>query len=743
MSFGVQRARMLIVGLLALVLALFAGRIFDRLVPALAVAAVLPTVVAFVVVGRRSVVRGLALAGSVLVSVAVVVAISGGGLTDMLSSFTSGFARITSTDWPSPDTADLVGTTAFVLAAGTAMAADAAGRRRFHLAPILPLSVVWLLIIAASAPPSVSVRWLAPIGVLTLCFALLRTPDDRTQSAGDDPATISTDPDAPIETAEQREPTAVGQGAGLADRLAVLRGERRFIPVVVLASLLAFAISFPLDFTRRSDPRRNDPADRSEALFDPVESTLALRALDPPIELHAIGNLSGGSMPTRWRTTALDSFNGSRWAPTSTLRPIGRRLAPDADPEIRFDLTFLDSSVSLVPLPGNPVTIDGRRDAAIETDDNRTVVRLVDRPDRDMVLDIVASLPPSVLAADTPTPIAPRPIDDQVSALTEFAGSIAGDGSLAEQLLQIEATMRNEYALSSDAPGAGQQQALIERFLRETKRGTAEQFATGYVLLARALGVDARVATGFIIDAADVDVERTVITSANATVWPEVHLADGDWVAIDPVPDEEVSDVAPPPEEPAVQTPAAAQPPIAPPPDPDDATASEENIDEDRPATTSATITRLLKRYGAVTGIFVLPILIVILFIIGTKFVRRRRRLRAAAAADRVRGAWSLATDHLVDAGLDIETSATNGEIARAGAPLVGACRHELVRLASMSSAVTFGNPPRIDSMADDAAGHLRALERTMANDRTVRERALWRLSPRSLRRATRSPVRD
>ena len=60
--------------------------------------------------------------------------------------------------------------------------------------------------------------------------------------------------------------------------------------------------------------------------------------------------------------------------------------------------------------------------------------------------------------------------------------------------------MRDDFVLDSDAPAGGLQRTLIDRFLRDTQRGNTEQFATAFVLLARSLGVDARVATGFVVD---------------------------------------------------------------------------------------------------------------------------------------------------------------------------------------------------------------------------------------------------
>ena len=105
-------------------------------------------------------------------------------------------------------------------------------------------------------------------------------------------------------------------------------------------------------------------------------------------------------------------------------------------------------------------------------------------------------------------------------------------------------------------------------------------------------------------------------------------------------------------------------------------------------------------------------------------------------------GAWALATDRLVDAGLRITTSSTNGDIVATGARLTGSAHRELRRLANLSSAVTFGHPPDHGLMADHASTHLEAVEASMAAELTTLERWRWRLSLRSLRRSTRSPVR-
>ena len=121
--------------------------------------------------------------------------------------------------------------------------------------------------------------------------------------------------------------------------------------------------------------------------------------------------------------------------------------------------------------------------------------------------------------------------------------------------------MTDDFVLESDAPAGGLQRTLIERFLRDTRRGNTEQFVTAFVLLARSLGVNARVASGFVVEPAPGD-DRLEISSSDAVIWPEVMLTDGTWVAFDPVPDVEAAETTAPAPEPEVQTPAAPQPPV-------------------------------------------------------------------------------------------------------------------------------------------------------------------------------------
>ena len=515
---GLHRTRIALVTALMLVVALAARDVFDRFQWWLLLAPTLVGASALLTVERRWLARLGAAAAATLVAAVVMVLVREGDVGDLLASFGPGYQRILSTDWPSPDRPDLVGTVAVLLAVTTGLAAELARRDRLHLAPLAPVAAAHIAVIALSAPNGVTLLWLLPLAVLAIAFAALRP----------------------------------GNGATLRERLLLLRGERRLLPVSVLAIGLAAGLALPIALIDRADPRRNEPAERTAALLDPIEATLALQSIDPPIDLHEIRIESGlaDRRPVRWRTAALEEYDGRRWAPDLTLRPIGRRLAPPSPGGVDASITFLDDDLQLVPLPGAALTVD----ADIETDAARAIVRLIDRPEGGEQIRVSARIEPGVLSVD-PGELGARDVDETSAGLAELAAGLVDQGGsaptddLLTQLRAIETTMRNDFVLRSDASGGGLQRALVERFLRDTQRGNAEQFSTAFVLLARSLGVDTRIATGFQVASdrlsGDDGATTLTLTSADARIWPEVRVGE-QWVAFDPVPPEEASDAAPP-----------------------------------------------------------------------------------------------------------------------------------------------------------------------------------------------------
>ena len=123
------------------------------------------------------------------------------------------------------------------------------------------------------------------------------------------------------------------------------------------------------------------------------------------------------------------------------------------------------------------------------------------------------------------------------------------------------------------------------------------------------------------------------------------------------------------------------------------------------------------------------------------KWRRRRRRLRATDPAQRIVGAWANTTDSLVDAGLDIGPAWTDDRIAERAGAVAPTVPHDLRRLAASATAMTFGYTERGAALVDDAVATSRQVDLAIRDERSRWRRLRWRLSTRSLRSSTRSPV--
>jgi hypothetical protein len=95
------------------------------------------------------------------------------------------------------------------------------------------------------------------------------------------------------------------------------------------------------------------------------------------------------------------------------------------------------------------------------------------------------------------------------------------------------------------------------------RAATPEQFATFYAMIARYLGVPARLVTGFRLAPGSaghlVGPGRYELTNRQVWAWVEVPVAGEGWVVVDPTPDATTAAAVPPPE--AVSTPATTLPP--------------------------------------------------------------------------------------------------------------------------------------------------------------------------------------
>ncbi|MFT4219594.1 MAG: DUF3488 and transglutaminase-like domain-containing protein, partial [Microbacterium sp.] len=383
------------------------------------------------------------------------------------------------------------------------------------------------------------------------------------------------------------------------------------------------------------------------------------------------------------RAATLSSFDGSIWRPDSNgVTSLGENGAlgevhvAEGVRLTRFttevEVTNLLSGWLPVAYPAVQVTgLDGDWQAQLH---NRTVstrsanangqtytiVSDVPRPTLEQIRSSSATAPTApettLVPVQTPAIVHRLAAEVTASADTDY-----------DRLIALQTWFRTSFDYSLDAPvadgfdGTGVQ--AVAEFL-QAREGYCIHFSGAFALMARTLGMSARVVVGYLPGTATTGTpsHERVFTVMNSQLhaWPEVHFEGIGWVPFEPTatlgtptrfssessadPDEGGTELTPEPTESAVPTPT-------PPSDPTEA-------DEDVPTTTDAlgAITRPLPWVGLVLGLMLL------LAVPAAFGVYRRRELLSAARGGEAAAAWR----SVQDAAIDLAIPQPPGESPRA-----------------------------------------------------------------------------
>lgn len=124
---------------------------------------------------------------------------------------------------------------------------------------------------------------------------------------------------------------------------------------------------------------------------------------------------------------------------------------------------------------------------------------------------------------------------DSKSRIGELVSKVAGEGDLVERLKKIEAHLQENYRYSLVTDNRRSLDPL-ENFLFEEKRGHCEFFATAGALMTRQLGVEARIAFGWVGGKYYENAGMFVFRALEAHAWVEVKLEGYGWVLMEPTP---------------------------------------------------------------------------------------------------------------------------------------------------------------------------------------------------------------
>jgi transglutaminase-like putative cysteine protease len=697
-----------------------AGASFQRvfgpgpLVPVLAVAAIGPAALSLACSGRP---LWAAIAGSGACWFAVVTvtllrhtAIAGvvptaETVATARSDVSDGWWQMLTTILPAPATAGMLLDVHLVVWAGTAAASEVVLRTRRTLPALLPAFGILVTGLAFGVDGPGSDVW--PAAAVLLFAGLLA---------------VARNPGAPSRTARQ-----ILSGIALA--------------IVVAVGAAAAEPWLPLASARTPfDPRRYvHPAARDLVLTSPLDS-VSLWLSEPRLRLFQVV----APAPEDWRLAVLDTFDGQSWTSAGSFTSTGGRVPPpgpgdggpgDGGPgdggAVTQTVTIQNLTGPWLPAAGRPTVVTG---VPVDVDPSSGVLlsraglsaglryRVVSTPADPGVsrLRTAAVADDAAARADLALPPdAPRVIASTAQAAT------AGAAFPFQQAVLLGSYLYDHEEFDPQAP-PGHSYGAIGYFLSTSHRGTSEQFAVAYVLMARSLGLPARLVVGF-RPGTQIAPGTWQVLGEDALVWPEVDFAGVGWVAFFPTP-------AVAGRHPAGGVPAGQS-------------AAQHNLDQQlgsakpaapRQASGPGTQPRRSSRVpatpgrgpsaGSMAAVAALAIALGYLGgVCGLPVWRRRRRRRGDPAA-RIAGAWAETLDCLRACGFRPSPAHSAPEIALLGAAHLGPSGHpELAGLAGLTDRALFAPAPLDDAAARQAWRHCDAVRRM------ARARSPWyrRLVPR------------
>ncbi len=273
------------------------------------------------------------------------------------------------------------------------------------------------------------------------------------------------------------------------------------------------------------------------------------------MRIQVAGNDPQAAQDIKWRGIALAQFDGKRWYnelhPPAVLRlpratrfylpiaqyprrPVGRRLD--------YRVLLEPVSTDALFLAAVPAWVEGRfqslgvdaNDSVVNPQHNYTKVSyaagsVVTRPSASLLRQTRADYPKEISERYLQLP----PLDPRIR---ELAASLTAPLATAyDKAAALELHLRTQYGYTLDLPPVLPDDPIAS-FLFETRRGHCEYFAAAMAVLARSVGIPARIVNGFLTgDYNDVG-EDYIVRASDAHTWVEVFFPEVGWVEFDPTP---------------------------------------------------------------------------------------------------------------------------------------------------------------------------------------------------------------
>lgn len=327
---------------------------------------------------------------------------------------------------------------------------------------------------------------------------------------------------------------------------------------IVAIALVAGALftTLPRTATRIASPVINLRTDRETAaptvVTSPMVSLQRRLVLQSDVVQFRVRSTDTNGQPARryWRQTVLDTFDGGTWTSSSATYQAAKKTATfkvaakDARPVASqlFAMDGLESS--WLPLAYEPLSLDLSQfpdgTSALYNKENASLV-LKSGSTAQLGYSATSAAPLTASAGEAVPSLSeaervrylevPAAMPQSIRTLAQ--STVEGVVDPAEQSRRLQNFLRT-FTYSTAVPPPTSQEA-IEQFLLVDRTGYCEQFSAGFAVMARILGIPARVAVGFTPGKLRDD-GFFYITGKNSHAWPEVFLDGYGWVGFEPTP---------------------------------------------------------------------------------------------------------------------------------------------------------------------------------------------------------------
>lgn len=246
-----------------------------------------------------------------------------------------------------------------------------------------------------------------------------------------------------------------------------------------------------------------------------------------------------------WRGTVHAEYVGPGWlqgtveeTPISAYTALGLPDWPGRRP-LRQEFTLLVPHGDTLYAAGDPHSID-QPVTMLRLPEGGDLVAIEGPADHYHVLSMVPQVSAEELSAasdEYPDQIQevylalPNGLPARVVDLAQEV--VAGLDTPYARALALENYLRS-FPYDLDVARAPQGRDVVDYFLFDLQRGYCDYFATSMVVMARSVGIPARLASGYAMGSYSVQRGAYVVTEQSAHAWPELYFPEYGWIPFEP-----------------------------------------------------------------------------------------------------------------------------------------------------------------------------------------------------------------